>query len=170
MDEKADLVLEGEGAKSSLGGDRTLCADFNRDGYGDILTGAYNWQHEDKTGRAHIFYGSERERIDTKPDRIFSGEIPNIRFGHDVGCGDFNSDGYYDVVVGAWSYKGIDEEWTGRAWVYCGGPDYSHQLEFKWGTTNTSPGMHTLKAPIVPLSGEEDTTDSTMTVTVEVKK
>jgi len=141
------------------------CADFNRDNYKDIVVGAYNWFHGSRVGRAYLYYGGTKTSIDTKPDKVFTGDAPGGFFGHFIGRGDFNKDGYVDFVAGAWAHS--DKE--GRAFLYYGSPGDSTELKFDWNTTNAASGKHVLKATIDPVLGEEDTADNTMTTTVDVK-
>jgi len=166
MDAVVDVVIPGEGgAESSLGGDRLFCANFNRDGYGDIAIGAFNWPHHTRIGRTYVYYGGTKTSIDTQPDVIFTGETEGSWFGHDIGGGDFNNDGYIDLVAGAWGYNNGE----GRAYVFYGPFESKTDITFKWNTTNASVGKHTLKAEIRPVAGEKDTEDNTKTTTVNVK-
>ncbi len=56
----ADIVLQGE-RFSNMGGDEIVCGDFNNDGYGDVLAGAYNYPAWPiANGRAYVFYGNKR--------------------------------------------------------------------------------------------------------------
>ena len=55
----------------------------------------------------------------TSPPTTLTGEAGNDAFGYSVAtAGDVNSDGYADVVVGAFG----NSSWTGRAYVFLGGP------------------------------------------------
>ena len=165
MNAVADVIIWGEkGAQSSLGGDRLFCADFNRDGYGDIAVGAYNWHHRKRIGRTYIYYGGTKTSIDTEPDAIFTGEEENNYFGHDIGGGDFNNDGYTDIVAGAWGYN--DDE--GRAYVFYAPFEDETDFTFNWYTTNASIGKHILKIEIPPVPGEHNIENNVKTITIEV--
>jgi cytohesin len=167
MDAVPDVVILGEdGAQSSLGGDKLFCADFNRDGYGDIAVGAYNWPRQKRIGRTYVYYGSTKTSIDTQPDIIFTGETESDWFGHDIGGGDFNNDGYTDLVAGAWGYN--KEE--GRAYVFYAPFEDKTNITFNWDTKNNSIGKHTLKIEIPPVPGEKNTEDNTKTLTIEIKE
>lgn len=166
MDAVADVIILGEdGAQSSLGGDKLFCADFNRDGYGDIAVGAYNWLHQNRIGRTYVYYGGTKTSIDTQPDMIFTGETEGSWFGHDIGGGDFNNDGYTDLVAGAWGYNNKE----GRAYVFYAPFENKTDITFNWDTTNASVGKHTLKTEISPVEEEKNTEDNIKTATVNVK-
>ncbi len=163
----ADIVLQGE-PFSNMGGDDLACGDFNHDGYGDVLAGAYNYPGAAlKHGRTYLFYGGSKQTIDTDCDRIFEGERgKGDYFGMSVSAGDVNHDGIDDVLIGADGAHNL----KGRAFLYYGPFDSTASITFNWDTTNVPPGKHTLKASIAPVAGEGDVADNTMTVTVEVKE
>lgn len=166
-DRPADIVLEGE-PYSNMGGDEIVCGYFNDDPYGDILAGAYNYPSPTtRRGRAYIFYGNKQSLIDTSWDHVFEGELGSCYqyFGIANSAGDFNNDKYDDVVIGAWGYKNDQ----GRAYLYYGPFSNTTDITCNWDTTNVTPGKHILKATIAPVAGEEDTTDNTVTMTIEVK-
>ena len=82
--------------------------------------------------------------------------------------GDFDNDGYGDLVVGGWGYPNGAKQ--GRVWLYYGGPSKCTGGIFDWDTTNASIGKHTLKVEIPPVLGEQNTEDNVKTVTIEVKE
>jgi len=166
MDAIVDVLIPGEDrAQSSLGGDQLFCADFNRDGYGDIVVGAYNWYQKNRIGRTYIYYSGTKASIDTRPDMIFTGETVGSCFGHDIGGGDFNNDGYTDLVAGAWGYNNQE----GRAYVFYAPFENKTDITFNWDTNKSSKGKHILEAKIDPVAGERNTADNTQTATVNVK-
>lgn len=166
MDTTPDKTFNGEPrAAANLGGDCLYCDDFNKDNFGDILVGAYNYYQSNCQGRAYVYYGSTKTLMDEAADKIFTGEVPGSCFGDEVGAGDFNNDNYLDIVVGGWKCNDMQ----GRVWLYYGGPGDSTEVKFDWDTTRASKGEHTLKAEIVPVVGEEDTADNAQTATVNVK-
>ena len=167
MNATPDKFFTGEtGAHASFGGDELYCADFNNDNYGDIAIGAYSWYWWNCTGRVYVYYGGTKTRMDEHLDRVFTGEAPESCFGLEINGGDFDGDGYIDIVVGAWLYNNRQ----GRAYLYYGSPGDSTRLKFDWDTTKASVGKHILKATIDPVVGEEDTADNTMTTAVNVKE
>ncbi|MBL0108688.1 MAG: FG-GAP repeat protein [Ignavibacteria bacterium] len=68
------------------------------------------------SGRAYIFFGGAI--INNSVDVILTGGAVSNYFGISVSsAGDVNSDGYDDVIVGAYGYNSF----TGRAYIYFGG-------------------------------------------------
>ena len=120
MDAGSDLVLTGEAAGDAFGYSVAGAGDVNRDGFSDVIVGAYeNSARGAGAGRAYVFFGAARP--DPLPDAILSGEAAGDRYGISVsGTGDLNGDGFSDVIVGAYQNDagGID---AGRAYLYFGG-------------------------------------------------
>ena len=107
MDANPDKIFDGENEKGSLFGVSSAVYDIDNDGYDDIILGA--------TGRAYLYFGNTKESMDTSYDLIFKKENPEYSFGHRIGCGDIDNDGYGDIVIGPW--------WSshGQAYLYYGG-------------------------------------------------
>ena len=94
--------------------------DVNRDGYDDIIVGAFNaYIGGSYLGAAFIYFGGKA--MDTTPDAVLRGQSSYDYFGYSVsGAGDFNQDGYDDVIVGA-PYNDAAGSEAGRAYIYFGG-------------------------------------------------
>jgi hypothetical protein len=101
--------------------------DFNGDGYDDVLSGAYgaNASGTDR-GRAYAFYGSAAGlSTSTVPSSFLRLIYPDsdtdtsVFFGRSTSSGDFDGDGYEDVLIGAWGADGGGTN-RGRAYVYYG--------------------------------------------------
>jgi len=93
--------------------------DVNGDGYDDIIVGDL----PDSAGRARVFFGSP-SGPSTTPDWQYEPALDQIYFGFSVsGAGDFDADGYDDIVVGASRYPG-DPWWDpeGAAFLFHGSP------------------------------------------------
>lgn len=98
--------------------------DFNGDGYNDFMVGDFFYPEPGSSiGRVLLFYGGPE--LDTFPDWHIEG-IPFIThdLGNSLDCiGDYNGDGYDDIVVGNYSYEGaMNDCFTGRILLYLGGP------------------------------------------------
>jgi len=109
MDAAPDLIFEGQNKGDHFGAG-IACGDIDNDGYDDIVIGG--------GGRAYLYWGSDRNSIDTKPDKIFTGENKKgSRFGYHSAVYDMDNDGYDDIILGAYWYPGNA---TGRVYLYYG--------------------------------------------------
>lgn len=114
MNTDCDLTFTGEavGDFYSVG---MACGDIDKDGYKDIVIGARGYASG--TGRAYLYWGDSRERMDTNYDLVFEAEIESGgNFGANVGIGDIDNDGYEDIVIGANTFNNTQ----GRAYLYWG--------------------------------------------------
>ncbi len=127
LDTIPDLVLTGSNEGERMGYSVSGAGDINGDGYDDLITGAYSYDFSGdfNVGRAYIFFGGNP--MDSIPDVVLTGKSPEEYFGWSVAlAGDLNSDGFSDIVIGAYGYS----EEKGRVYVYYGGspvdtiPDY----------------------------------------------
>jgi len=125
----ADSVMVGESENSLLGNALACAGDFNGDGLDDVIVGAYwNGRAGPMAGASYIFFGSispAPEVLASGADLILVGEQPEDQFGASVaGCGDINSDGFDDVIVGAPLFDRGRREGNfdgGKAYVFLGG-------------------------------------------------
>jgi hypothetical protein len=115
MDATVDLILFEEPPELYFG-----CAvatgDVNGDGYCDIV--ASDYYKNGGRGAAYVFYGGPL--LDNVPDITLRGHGYE-GFGMTLGSGgDVNSDGYDDIVVGAWDNDDLYGD-AGRIYIYYGG-------------------------------------------------
>ena len=121
-DRPADIVLEGE-RSSAMGGDDIACGDFNKDGYGDVLVGAFNYPDSLATnGRAYVFYGNDRNLMDADCDYIFDPEEITRFLGFTLSVGDINNDSYLDALIVSTGIRNNNrwDDTDGRAFLYFG--------------------------------------------------
>lgn len=118
-----DLTMSGEGNFSNLGFSVSSAGDVNRDGFSDVIVGAYVY-NQTFTGRAYIYYGGMN--MDNIADVVFNGEDINNYFGYSVSAaGDVNDDGFSDIVIGAYGYANN----VGRAYVFYGGTSMNNAAD-----------------------------------------
>ena len=120
MNDIVDITICGEGATDYFGCSASSAGDVNRDGFDDIIVGAYkNDDNGNNSGKAYIYFGGPS--MDNVADVTMRGETAEDRFGYSVSsAGDVNEDGFDDVIVGA--YQNDDNETnSGKAYIYFGG-------------------------------------------------
>jgi len=116
--------------------------DFNNDGRGDILIGAYsnNATGLSEGGRVFIFHGDSSLQgsfNDTQADVSFNGTDVGARFGRSLAIGDFNNDNVDDVMIGAYNNNASGIK-GGMAFIFYGWdePTASFNLTIRMGSEN----------------------------------
>ncbi|MFH0734918.1 MAG: FG-GAP-like repeat-containing protein [bacterium] len=111
-----DLSLqETNGTTNQLFGETVINAgDVNKDGFNDLFVSAPGY--DNNKGRCYLYYGGSA--MDNVADKIFTGETMGDNFGCSISAGDFNNDGYADLLIGASNTNS-----TGAAYLYLGGSD-----------------------------------------------
>ena len=118
----ADRLLASGGAEGDYLGVSVGGGDFDGDGFGDVLLGAYG---DDPAGgwsgsATALHGGSGGVDLDTEALLSASDGVPNAEFGWALaGLGDLDGDGFDDAVVGA---RGDDEagDHAGAVYLYQG--------------------------------------------------
>jgi hypothetical protein len=97
-------------AGDELGSGVEAAGDVNRDGIPDVVASGPS-----ASGVAFVYSGRDGRIL-----HRFKSQLPDEAFGnHSSGAGDFNDDGYADVVVGAPGKEG-ESKIAGHAYVYSG--------------------------------------------------
>ena len=105
-------TFDGESADDYLGVSVSGAGDVNRDGFADLICGAYGYGW---VGAAYVFSGVDGSILYT-----FVGDSTNDYFGYSVsGAEDVNGDGFPDFIVGAFGAD-INGKNSGRARVFSG--------------------------------------------------
>ncbi|SDG90059.1 Por secretion system C-terminal sorting domain-containing protein [Dyadobacter soli] len=115
-------MLESNQTNSDFGITVARAGDVNGDGFSDILIGAPNYDDgESNEGNVFVYHGSATG-IAALPNRVLQFNQAGASFGGSVAsAGDVNSDGYSDVIIGAFHYTApqLDE---GAVMIYLGSP------------------------------------------------
>jgi hypothetical protein len=112
----------GEHQDDSLGGMVASAGDVNGDGYSDtlIVTGGYDAPAIANAGRLELYYGHASGLFDA-PDWVMTGDEQGAIGGRLTTLpGDFNCDGYDDVIAGA-SGRDHGETDEGMVFIWYGG-------------------------------------------------
>lgn len=141
---KMDALAAGQNVFSIFGarpgdmaGTETYIADFNGDGYDDLLFGAQNsdgpFGGRSNAGAAYVLFGNPRflahDDIDLAQPQddviVFYGATAVDRFGLWVEGGDFDGDGFHDLLIGANQADGEGDHRinAGEVWVIYGASD-----------------------------------------------
>ena len=121
------FTVLGNSSRDHFGFAVSGAGDVNNDGYDDIIIGA---SHKNGTrGAAYVIYGGEKSTLSNIDLRnttldpastgfMITGNSSGDYLGYSVsGAGDFNKDGYDDIVIGGYN----DRTGKGRAYVIYGG-------------------------------------------------
>lgn len=102
----ANRTAESNQADANFGYSVSTAGDVNMDGFGDVIIGAYNYSNgQTYEGAAYGFYGSAFG-LGGSPNWITESGQAYAHLGVSVStAGDVNSDGYTDVIIGAYGYN-----------------------------------------------------------------
>ena len=121
--------LVGENAGDYSGSSVSSAGDINGDGYDDIIIGAYSADpNGSRSGSSYIVFGKESgfnraielSELNGRDGFRLDGENTDDVSGHSVtSAGDFNGDGYDDIIIGA-SGAGSNGHRSGATYVVFG--------------------------------------------------
>jgi hypothetical protein len=116
-DATPDLVLDGDDATDQFGCAVGTAGDWNRDGFDDLLVGAFHRDANGRdAGRVGLWLGGAT--LDATADRILDGGALLDAFGFSLGpAGDLNGDGWPEFAVGAPLAEAGDQR-PGRAYAF----------------------------------------------------
>ncbi len=129
--------MDGENIGDASGFSVSAAGDVNRDGYPDLLIGAYNWNTA--IGRIYVVFGGPKVGLNetillsslngTNGFKL-DGEAAYNYCGYSVSsAGDINADGYADVLIGDYGYPTDDSIYSpydqGRSYVVFGSRIYN---------------------------------------------
>ncbi len=120
-----------------MAGTETYVGDFNGDGYDDLLFSAQNhdgrYQNRSNAGAAYVLFGSRNFANHTDVDllempgdvMVFYGAAEEDRLGLWVEGGDFDGDGYHDLLLGVnqGDGEGNNRINAGEIWIIYGAAD-----------------------------------------------
>jgi Ca2+-binding RTX toxin-like protein len=130
LDGTTGFRISGEAEFDSLGFSVASAGDINKDGFDDIIVGAYGVRDSDglSTGAAYLIFGTDEgfpEELDLATlDGTTGFQITGAAEGDNAGwsvagAGDVNGDGFDDLIVGA-NRATPTVETTGAAYVVLG--------------------------------------------------
>ena len=109
-------TAEGDLASAHFGASVASAGDVDRDGYSDVVIGAFGYDDGVTIGGRVSLYLGSASGLAAAPSWTSGGFLAGEWFGYSVAtAGDFNGDGYSDVVVGSPFFQN-----TGRVTLYLG--------------------------------------------------
>ena len=118
------------------------CRDLNGDTYPDFTIGS---DCERANSEVYVYFGGPM--LDNQWDLMLEPDTNHIgsgtNFGQYSSMGDFNGDGYDDLVIGAPFYLPIDFI-EGKIFIYYGGPDFDATPDFTITGDHDLSGLHNL--------------------------
>ena len=119
---QADVTILGEALRDSFGSFLDTAGDVDGNGSEDLVVGAWQVFLSDGPGKAYVFSGPLAPGTygAGEADAILTGEAasaPSDHFGIVAGAGDFDGDGFDDVLVGA-QFGGASSR--GRCYLFRG--------------------------------------------------
>lgn len=117
----AAWTLLGTAEGELLGSAVAHVGDLNGDGFADFAVGSPGHDTELRNEGAVAVYFGRRGPISSEPDLFLVGRTRDESFGSAIIGGDFNGDGYSDLVVGA-PGSNLGQVNGGAVFIFYGGP------------------------------------------------
>ena len=127
-------------AGDKFGAALAAIGDVNKDGYADIIVGAYDYSNgQSGEGAAFIYYGSGTG-LQATPQQTLEIDQAGARFGKSVAsAGDINNDTWPDLIIGADMYDTSQTD-AGAAFVYYGTPSGIYASTPDWSMEGDQDG------------------------------
>ena len=148
----ADVKLTGESSGDQVGTSISSAGDVNGDGFDDVVVSSAT--HNSTAGATYIIYGGNAGSATgalpssmslSAADVKLNGETAADYSGRSVSLGDYNNDGFSDILVGADSHASLGFAF-GSAYIIYGGNAGS--------ATGALPSSMSLSAADVKINGE----------------
>ena len=156
--------LNGEMSGDQSGISVSTAGDINKDGYNDLMIGAWGYPGNNRIGRSYVVFGGpnvgssgivELSKLNSTMGFKIDGESTNNYAGYSVSGGmDLNGDGHVDLLIGAYGYPASSA--TGRSYVIFGGPGIGKNGDIALSNLNGSTGFK--------LDGESSSDHSSLSV------
>ena len=138
-----DMRITGA-AQGDRAGTAVASGDLNGDGFDDLIIGAPNVDPGNRAaaGAVYVLFGQAgppaQNSLSTAYDMVIYGESNDDRLGASLTSGDFNGDGYDDLVLGApnASPQGVGD--AGKAYVIYGGPSLPSSIDLNQSTSDVA--------------------------------
>ncbi len=115
---KYDNHLLKRANSANFGSDARSAGDVNGDGFTDLIVGE-RYANSSK-GAIHVYHGSANG-FPAQPSWSYYSNNTQSRLGISASsAGDFNGDGYDDIIAGAYSWKEVGNNSNGKVFVFLG--------------------------------------------------